>query len=120
MTLLCACDFHQHKCLVYEWVIDVTSFNKHTIDLVTYPSTRYAPHYLCGKPNEWTGTLYESLLLALFMYKSIIPVHNDAIHWDKYLYNPLFFTWCFVHLCGGRRFWVWVGRLEYGNLFYPP
>ena len=27
ITLLCTCGFHQHKCLVYEWVIDVTAFN---------------------------------------------------------------------------------------------
>ena len=51
------------------------------------------------------------------MYKSIIPVRNDTIHWDKYLYNPLFCTSRFVHLCGGRSFWV--GRIDYGNLFYP-
>ena len=49
MTLLCTCDFHQHKCLVYEWVIDLTAFNKHTIDLFTDHTdhgTRYAPYYL--------------------------------------------------------------------------
>ena len=51
MTLLCTCDFHQHKCLVYEWVIDITSFNKHTIDLFTDHGTRYAPLLMGNQMN---------------------------------------------------------------------
>ena len=89
-----------------------------------YGGTRYASHYLWVKLNVWIETYYdtlESILLALFIYKSIIPVRDDITHWAKYnIYNPLFCTSRVIHLCGGRRFWVRVGRVEYGNLLYPP
>ena len=88
-----------------------------------YGGTRCAPHYLWGKLNVWIATYYdtlESISLALFIYKSIIPVRDVITYWAKYIYNPLFCTSRFIHLCGGRRFWVRVGRVEYGNLLYPP
>ena len=60
-----------------------------------YGGTRYASHYLWVKLNVWIETYYdtlESILLALFIYKSIIPVCNDITHWAKYIYIIL----CFV------------------------
>ena len=88
-----------------------------------YGGTRYASHDLWVNLNVWIETYYdtlESILLALFIYKSIIPVCNDITPWAKYIYNPLFCTSRVIYLCGGRRFWVKVGRVEYGNLLYPP
>ena len=60
-----------------------------------YGGTRYAPHYLWGKLNVWIETYYdtlESISLALFIYKSIIPVRNVITHWAEYIYIIL----CFV------------------------
>ena len=102
-------------------VIYITAFTQHNIYLITRHRYQICPHYLLGKLNVWIETFYdtlESLLLTLFIYKYIIPVRNDITHWAIYIYNPLFCTSRSVHLCEGRRFWVRVGRVEYGNLFY--